>query len=136
MNSLTTKFSRLALITIASALAAACVAVVPTPGKTEGDSSQNIPASTNAKLCNIEGQQVQDLSDGTTKATITQSCQETVVFIENLHEKHPKRCRVLTGGQVTELYIMPGDSRKLTQTGALERATVQVGCVNDWNRTK
>ena len=136
MIEIASKFSRLTLITIASVLATACVAVVPTPGKTDGEGSQNTPATSNAKLCNIEGQKVQDLSDGTTKATITQSCQETVVFIENLHDKHPKRCRVSTGSNITELYIMPGDSRTLTQTGPVEQGTVQVGCVNDWNRTK
>lgn len=133
MIEIASKFSRLTLITIASVLATACVAIVPTPNKTEGDGSQNIPPAT---LCNIEGKQVQDLSDGTTKATITQSCEETVVLIQNLHDKHPKRCRVSTGKNITELYIMPGESRTLTQTGPVERDAVQLGCVNDWNRTK
>ena len=124
--------TRLGLIAAASSLAAACVAVVPTP-------NNNQPAEnsgTSATLCNIEGKQVQDLSDGTTKATITQSCEETVVLIQNLHDKHPKRCRVSTGKNITELYIMPGESRTLTQTGPVERDAVQLGCVNDWNRTK
>lgn len=129
-----TQIGRLAFIAMASILATACVGMVPVPGNTpDGSENTSAPAAT---LCNIEGKQVQDLSDGTTKATITQSCEETVVFIQNLHDKHPKRCRVLTGGQVTELYIMPGESRTVSQKGPTERSAVQVGCVNDWNRTK
>ncbi len=124
--------TRLGLIAAASSLTAACVAVVPTP-------NNNQPAensSTSATMCNIEGKQQQDLSDGTTKAKVTQSCEETVIYVENQHKEHPKRCRVLVGAQLTELYIMPGENRSLTQTGPVARNTVQVGCVNDWNRTK
>lgn len=128
------QIGRLAFIAMASTLAVACVGFVPFPGKTpEKSENTSAPAAT---LCNIEGKQVQDLSDGTTKATITQSCEETVVLIQNLHDKHPKRCRVSTGKNITELYIMPGESRTLTQTGPVERDAVQLGCVNDWNRTK
>ena len=87
-------------------------------------------------MCNIEGKQEQDLSDGTTKATVTQSCEETAIYIENQHKEHPKRCRVLVGAQATELYILPGENRTLTQTGPVARNTVQVGCINDWNRPK
>lgn len=124
--------TRLGLIAAASSLAAACVAVAPLP-------NNNPPAensSTSATMCNIEGKQQQDLSDGTTKANVTQSCEETVIYIENQHKEHPKRCRVLVGAQMTELYIMPGENRTLTQTGPVARNTLQVGCVNDWNRTK
>ena len=126
--------TRLGLIAAASSLAAACVAVVPTPNNNEGNTAEN--SGTSATLCNIEGKQEQDLSDGTTKAKVTQSCEETVIYVENQHKEHPKRCRVLVGAQATELYIMPGESRTLTQTGPVERNTVQVGCINDWNRTK
>lgn len=124
--------TRLGLIAVASSLAAACVAVAPLP-------NNNQPAensSTSATLCNIEGKQQQDLSDGTTKAKVTQSCEETVIYVENQHKEHPKRCRVLVGAQLTELYIMPGENRTLTQTGPVARNTVQVGCINDWNRPK
>ncbi|MBA4316382.1 MAG: hypothetical protein C0422_13800 [Alcaligenaceae bacterium] len=124
--------TRLGLIAAASSLAAACVAVAPLP-------NNNPPAensSTSATMCNIEGKQEQDLSDGTTKAKVTQSCEETVIYIENQHKEHPKRCRVLVGAQLTELYIMPGENRTLTQTGPVARNTVQVGCINDWNRPK
>lgn len=120
-----TLFTRISLGTIMSALAAGCVAVVPTT-----------PGSTSASLCNMEGKQEQDLSDGTTKASVTQSCEATAIYIENKHPEHPKRCRVLTGAQATELYIMPGENRTLTQTGPVERSKVQLACVNDWNRTK
>ncbi|MEH6998154.1 MAG: hypothetical protein V7542_07130 [Limnobacter sp.] len=125
-------FKRLGPIAAASLLAVACVAVVPTP-------NNNQPAEnsgTSATLCNIEGKQEQDLSDGTTKAKVTQSCEETVIYVENQHKEHPKRCRVLVGAQLTELYIMPGENRSLTQTGPVARNTVQVGCINDWNRPK
>lgn len=125
---------RLGLIAAASSLAAACVAVVPTPNNNEGNTAEN--SGTSATLCNIEGKQEQDLSDGTTKANVTQSCEETVIYIENQHKEHPKRCRVLVGAQLTELYIMPGENRTLTQTGPVTRNTVQVGCINDWNRPK
>ena len=124
--------TRLGLIAVASSLAAACVAVAPLP-------NNDLPAensSTSATLCNIDGKQQQDLSDGTTKAKVTQSCEETVIYIENQHKEHPKRCRVLVGAQLTELYIMPGENRTLTQTGPVTRNTVQVGCINDWNRPK
>ena len=127
------QFGRFGLIALVSALTAACVAVVPTPSQ-ENQNAQS--GATSASICNIEGKQEQDLSDGTTKAMVTQSCEETVIYIENQHKDHPKRCRVLVGAQATELYIMPGESRTLTQTGPVERSTVQVGCINDWNRTK
>lgn len=126
--------TRLGLIAAASSLAAACVAVVPTPNNNEGNTAEN--SGTSATLCNIEGKQEQDLSDGTTKAKVTQSCEETVIYVENQHKEHPKRCRVLVGAQLTEPYIMPGENRTLTQTGPVARNTVQVGCINDWNRTK
>ena len=126
--------TRLGLIAAASSLAAACVAVVPTPNNNEGNTAEN--SGTSATLCNIEGKQEQDLSDGTTKAKVTQSCEETVIYVENQHKEHPKRCRVLVGAQLTELYIMPGENRTLTQTGPVARNTEQVGCINDWNRTK
>jgi hypothetical protein len=126
--------TRLGLIAAASSLAAACVAVVPTSNNNEGNTAEN--SGTSATLCNIEGKQEQDLSDGTTKAKVTQSCEETVIYVENQHKEHPKRCRVLVGAQLTELYIMPGENRTLTQTGPVARNTVQVGCINDWNRTK
>ena len=126
--------TRLGLIAAASSLAAACVAIVPTPNDNEGNTAEN--SGTSATLCNIEGKQEQDLSDGTTKAKVTQSCEETVIYVENQHKEHPKRCRVLVGAQLTELYIMPGENRTLTQTGPVARNTVQVGCINDWNRTK
>ncbi len=126
--------TRLGLIAAASSLAAACVAVVPTPNNNEGNTAEN--SGTSATLCNIEGKQEQDLSDGTTNAKVTQSCEETVIYVENQHKEHPKRCRVLVGAQLTELYIMPGENRTLTQTGPVARNTVQVGCINDWNRTK
>lgn len=125
-------FARLGLIAAASSLAAACVAVAPLPNNDKP--AEN--SGTSATMCNIEGQQEQDLSDGTTKANVTQSCEETVIYIENQHKEHPKRCRVLVGAQMTELYIMPGENRTLTQTGPVARNTVQVGCINDWNRTK
>lgn len=124
--------TRLGLIAAASSLAAACVAVAPLPNNEKP--AEN--SSTSATLCNIEGKQEQDLSDGTTKAKVTQSCEETVIYVENQHKEHPKRCRVLVGAQLTELYIMPGENRTLTQTGPVARNTVQVGCINDWNRTK
>jgi hypothetical protein len=127
------QFGRFGLIALVSALTAACVAVVPTPGQ-ENQNAQS--GATSASMCNIEGKQEQDLSDGSTKAMVTQSCEETVIYIENQHKDHPKRCRVLVGAQATELYIMPGESRTLTQTGPVERSNVQVGCINDWNRTK
>lgn len=125
---------RLGLIAAASSLATACVAVVPTPNNNEDNTTEN--SGTSATLCNIEGKQEQDLSDGTTKAKVTQSCEETVLYIENQHNMHPKRCRVLVGAQLTELYIMPDENRTLTQTGPVARNTVQVGCINDWNRPK
>jgi len=124
--------TRLGFIAAASSLAAACVAVAPLPNNEKP--AEN--SSTSATMCNIEGKQQQDLSDGTTKANVTQSCEETVIYIENQHKEHPKRCRVLVGAQLTELYIMPGENRTLTQTGPVARNTVQVGCINDWNRTK
>ena len=124
--------TRLGLIAVASSLAAACVAVAPLPNNDQP--AEN--SSTSATMCNIEGKQQQDLSDGTTKAKVTQSCEETVIYIENQHKEHPKRCRVLVGAQLTELYIMPGENRTLTQTGPVTRNTVQVGCINDWNRPK
>jgi hypothetical protein len=125
-------FTRFGLIAVVSSLAAACVAVVPAPNNDKA--AEN--SSTSATMCNIEGKQEQDLSDGSTKAKVTQSCEETVIYIENQHKEHPKRCRVLVGAQMTELYIMPGENRTLSQTGPVPRNTVQVGCVNDWNRTK
>jgi hypothetical protein len=129
-----TFFARISLTATISVLAAGCVAVVPTPGNDQANNSAN--NNTSASLCNIEGKQEQDFSDGTTKASVRQSCDETAIYIENKHQEHPKRCRVLVGAQATELYIMPGENRTLTQTGPVERSKVQLACANDWNRTK
>lgn len=127
-------FTRLGLIAAVTSLTAACVAVAPVPNSDKSNRSN--AAENSSTSCNIEGKQEQDLSDGTTKANVTQSCEETAIYIENQHKTHPKRCRVLVGAQLTELYIMPGENRTLTQTGPVAKNTVQVGCINDWNRTK
>ena len=126
--------ARLGFVAAVSSLAAACVVVAPGPGDKANENPQS--GTTSASMCNIEGKQEQDLTDGTTIAKVTQSCEETVIYIENAHKEHPKRCRILVGGQATELYIMPGESRTLTQTGPVEKNTVQLGCMNDWNRPK
>jgi len=123
------------LAALASISLVACTGILPTFDLSSAKKSKDVPQQTVA-TCTEKDRHFQDISDGSTKATITQSCEETVVFIQNLHDKHPKRCRVLVGEQVTELYIMPGESRSLTQTGPVERSAVQVGCVNDWKRTK
>ncbi|WP_370263706.1 hypothetical protein [Limnobacter sp.] len=122
-----------ALMACAATLAAGCVAVAPIPATEGQQSSAN---GSGATLCNIEGQQQQDLSDGTTKATLTQSCEQTTLSIENLHKQHPKRCKVSMAGQGTELYIMPGETRTLTQTGPVAAGQVALSCLNDWNRTR
>lgn len=129
------QFARLGFTALLASLTAACVAVVPAPANTNSNTNSN-SAQNSTTPCNIEGKQELDLSDGTTKTRVTQSCQETVIYIENQHKVHPKRCRVLIGTQATELYIMPGDNRTLSHTGAVAQSTVQVGCVNDWNRTR
>lgn len=111
---------------------AGCVVVAPVPKDEATTQSQAAPAA----MCNIEGKQVQDLSDGTTQARIEQSCEETVITIKNTHPIHPKRCQVLLAQAATELYIMPGEERTLTQTGTVERSRIQLNCLNDWNRPK
>ena len=109
-----------------------CVVVAPTPSDNNAQESQTAPVA----MCNIEGKQVQNLSDGTTQAKVEQSCEQTVVTIKNAHPQHPKRCQVLIAQAATELYIIPGEERTLTQTGMVERSRIQLNCVNDWNRTK
>lgn len=116
---------------------AGCVAVVPMgnndKNKTDSSASGTQPQ---ASVCNIEGQEKQDLSNGTSKILITQSCEKTEIYIENQHPDEPKKCKVIIGGQGTQLYIKPGESRTLTQQGPVEKAKIYVNCVNDWNRTK
>ncbi len=109
-----------------------CVVVAPAPKDEAATPSQAAPVA----MCNIEGTQVQNLSDGTTQAKVEQSCEKTVVTIKNAHPQHPKRCQVLIAQAATELYIMPGEERSLTQTGVVEQSRIQLNCVNDWNRTK
>lgn len=109
-----------------------CVVVAPTPT----DQASKQPQAADVAMCNIEGKQVQNLSDGTTQAKVEQSCEETVVTVKNVHPQHPKRCQVLIAQAATELYIMPGEERSLTQTGIVEQSRIQLNCVNDWNRTK
>jgi hypothetical protein len=129
-------------IAAVSLLATACVVVAPLPANTDKqntgrqDTGGHTAAQSSASLCNIEGQQVQDLSDGSTKATITQSCQETSIFIQNNHAEHPKRCQVMIGNKSSELYLRPGESRSLTQAGPSAKSAVQVKCANDSNRTR
>lgn len=121
------------------AASAGCVAVVPMgsndKNKTDGGSGAS-GTQPQASVCNIEGQEKQDLSNGTSKILITQSCEKTEIYIENQHPEHPKKCQVRIGAQATQLYIQPGESRTLTQQGPVEKAQIYVNCVNDWNRTK
>lgn len=135
MNFTARQITQLTAIVTASMLVGACAGVFPTFQKSTIKQSDSI-SEQSPVTCHIDGKQFDDISDGSTKATITLSCKETVVYIENRHAKHPKRCRALIGKQITALYIMPGESRTLIQTGPVERSAVQVGCVNDWNRTK
>ncbi|MCQ8897410.1 hypothetical protein NQT62_13290 [Limnobacter humi] len=131
-----TNFSRLVAplaLTLSALALSACVAVVPAPGQSPASGENTTqPAS----LCNMEGPATQKLQDGTTLAEITQTCEQTEVKITNNHAKHPKRCNVVIGGQGSELYIQPGESRSLTQTGPVAKADVRINCLNDWNRPK
>ena len=79
---------------------------------------------------------VQELSNGTTKAKVTQTCDSTEVFIANEHKDHPKRCKVQIGQRVNEVYIRPGESRTLTLNAPAMAMRVGLSCVNDWNRPK
>ncbi|WP_409704482.1 hypothetical protein [Limnobacter sp.] len=122
-------------------LLTACVAVAPIPadlGRNETDSTGTIPPvePQPVTLCNIETPDVQELSNGTTKAKVTQTCDSTEVFIANEHKEHPKRCKVQIGQRVNEVYIRPGESRTLTLNAPAMAMRVGLSCVNDWNRPK
>ncbi|WP_288106063.1 hypothetical protein [Limnobacter sp.] len=140
MNKSTTTawFAKLGVAALVLA-SAGCVAVVPM-GNDDNNKTDNGSGASGtqpqATVCNIEGQDKQDLSNGTTKVLITQSCEKTEIYIENQHPEHPKKCQVRIGAQATQLYIQPGESRTLTQQGPVEKAQIYVNCVNDWNRTK
>lgn len=131
-----TPFLRMGLLAATTILATACVGFVPVPSSDDATSNKDAVNSTSASLCNIEGTQEQNLSEGTTKAGITQSCEETVVYIENQNPDLPKRCNVQIGEKTSELYIQPGERRSLTQTGPAMKAEVKLRCVNIHPRTK
>lgn len=141
--------SRNLLAASAALLAAGCVAVIPPSEPNAGSGTAPAAAPQNAapqaagtdpnsaaSLCTIQGTREQDLSKGTTKANITYSCKQTVIFIENAHAEQNKRCQVVIGQQVSEIYLKPGEGRSLTQTGPVMTNAVRVNCVNDWNRPK
>ncbi|HEX4855265.1 MAG TPA: hypothetical protein VFV28_00520 [Limnobacter sp.] len=131
MNTPYTPRKTLLLVASASLLLASCIVVpIPSSKGSQAPGNSATPASA-SNLCNIEGQQVQDLSEGTTKATITQSCQETSIQIQNRHPDQAKRCKVLIGNQSNEVYIRPGESRSVSQAGPVEKATVQLKCMNE-----
>ena len=131
MIGITTPLKKMSALGAVMALTG-CVVVAPVPNDEANAQSQAAPVA----MCNIEGKQVQDLSDGTTQARVEQSCEGTVITIKNAHPIHPKRCQVLIAQAAIELYIMPGEERSLTQTGMVERSRIQLNCLNDWNRPK
>ncbi|HEY1057343.1 MAG TPA: hypothetical protein VGE55_01280 [Limnobacter sp.] len=135
-------FSRIvptAALALSAVALTACVAVVPTPSNSPStsDATQTNDSTVQpATLCNMETPATQKLQDGTTLAEITQTCNQTDIKITNNHAKHPKRCSVIIGSQGSELYIQPGETRSLTQTGPVAQSQVRINCLNDWNRPK
>lgn len=129
--------AHLVLIAVACSLSTACVTLSSFRGKKETENTETKIESKEppVKTCNIEELQKKEMSDGSTKAKLSQSCNETIVYIQNNHQQYPKRCRILVGTQLTEIYLKPGESRSLTQTGQVDINAVQLGCVNDWKRS-
>lgn len=133
-------FLKLSTLLISLGFVSACAVVAPLPSNgdnaAQGDASEAVATSAPASLCNIEGEETQDLKDGTTTATIKQSCERTEVTIQNNHKQHAKKCKVIIGQSGSELYVQSGESRTLTQTGPVQKDRIGISCVNDWNRPK
>lgn len=121
----------------AIALLAGCAAIVAVPTNENSKPIDPVITQTDdGAKCVINGEHTQDLSDGTTKATLTQTCEQSSLFIENQHPEHAKRCKLVMAGNGAELYIRPGENRTISQNGPVPHTQIALACVNDWNRPR
>lgn len=116
----------------------ACVAAVPLPGEQRGDVSSASYATTNNDPTRCSGAEpvTNDLSSGTQKVIVVDSCDMVEVTITNEHQEHPKKCTVVIGDKGVELYIRVGEERVVSQGKPLGANRVVYTCRNDWNRPR
>lgn len=124
-------------LAVLSTVLAACVVAVPLPG------NQSAPVSTtessdpsSASSCDSNNPVVTDMSEGTHKVTLEDSCQLAKVTIVNENTEHAKKCNVYFGSKGVELYIPVGETRIVSQNKPIKPSQVTYGCRNDWNKPK
>ncbi|MDX1668425.1 MAG: hypothetical protein R3194_03315 [Limnobacter sp.] len=115
-------------------LLTACVVAVPLPGDEAAPAqpSERSSAQTNT-ACDPNNPVVTDMSFGTHKVTLEDSCQLAKITIVNQNKQYAKQCEVVFGNKATELYVPVGQTRVVSQAKPIEPNNVTYSCKNDWN---
>ncbi|MDH4396058.1 MAG: hypothetical protein QE278_10295 [Limnobacter sp.] len=125
---------RLALLGSALLGLSACV-VVPMPTADQFPAGTDLSQRQDGSIC-AKSPVEKDISEGTTKAVLKESCKSIELAITNQNTEHPKKCQIQFSDAISEVYLQVGESRTLTVSDLNSRVPVFMKCRNDWNRTR
>lgn len=112
----------------------ACV-VVPMPTADQFPQGAELSQRQDGSICPTSPVE-RDISEGTTKAILKESCKTLELTVSNENSEHPKKCQVQFADAMSEIYLQVGESRTLTVNDLSTRVPVFMKCRNDWNRTR
>lgn len=112
----------------------ACV-VVPMPTADQFPAGTELSQRQDGSICPTAPVE-RDISEGTTKAILKESCKTLELTVSNENAEHPKRCQIQFADASSEIYLKVGESRTLSVNDLNSRVPVFMKCRNDWNRTR
>lgn len=112
----------------------ACV-VIPMPTADQFPEGTELSQRQDGSICPTATVE-RDISEGTTKAILKESCKSIELTVSNENSEHPKKCQIQFADAVSEIYLQVGESRTLSVSDLNSRVPVFMKCRNDWNRTR
>lgn len=112
----------------------ACV-VVPMPTADQFPAGTDLSQRQDGSICATSPVE-KDISEGSTKAILKESCKSIELTVGNEHSEHPKKCQIQFADAVSEVYLQVGETRTLTVSDLNSRVPVFMKCRNDWNHTR
>lgn len=112
----------------------ACV-VVPMPTADQFPQGTELSQRQDGSICPTSTVE-RDISEGSTKAILKESCKSIELTVSNENKEHPKKCQVQFADAMSEIYLQVGESRTLTVNDLSSRVPVFMKCRTDWNRTR
>jgi hypothetical protein len=112
----------------------ACI-VVPMPTADQFPAGTELSQRQDGSICATSPVE-EDISEGSTKAILKESCKSIELMVSNENAEHPKKCQIQFADAISEVYLQVGESRTLTVSDLNSRVPVFMKCRNDWNRTR